>query len=515
VTAARQNWPALSGFRADGQSLRCQLGVWGKVHGAASDYRWIARSPELAKEHPWLERQLRAGLEDQAVHATHWRALGGHYFAVSIYPSRAFDAANRSGFLEKQILGWSSGREPVPAAAAALLLLPRVAALDTQVWWTRLSEGDWGRPDYYLPIDSGGLPPVDVAETELERAIEQGIAELNAAATSEQLRAVYAALLGGERPARLEGLKEPLSPHALAALLLPLPRSMADALSMAGWVPSTLIDPRDLAANWDLFVTHRHSDQRTPVPPPTSRPGRMAEALRTADPSPLTAGSIEASAGSSQDTGRRPADPSSARSRRRASVAPRASAPVPAHPNPLIAITPAPAGAHPILTELQRFAEQSNRRRLDLANIARLLRREAGLPRLHRGTQPQEHPLCRWVDEVERQCPDWAHPDEWAMKIDQLRAAALFLLPHPKTAELVGLPRSGAVPALLMGFACPPEIAGDAFAEHGEKSLKRIFDHSLNFPARTLRQPLSTWIERWLGTISDRALAHQLSRTGA
>ena len=39
------NWPALArGEEHLGETLQCRVGIWGKVHRQASDYRWIARS---------------------------------------------------------------------------------------------------------------------------------------------------------------------------------------------------------------------------------------------------------------------------------------------------------------------------------------------------------------------------------------------------------------------------------------------------------------------------------------
>ena len=126
-------WPALAGAAAfTGTELACEIGIWGKVHRQASDYRWIARSDGFGGPLADINRRLRIGGEDRAVRATAWRApwepAGQDWFAVGTYPSRATDAWGRGAVLEKQVWHWRRPTPSLPPALAALALLPAVAA---------------------------------------------------------------------------------------------------------------------------------------------------------------------------------------------------------------------------------------------------------------------------------------------------------------------------------------------------------------------------------------------------
>lgn len=255
-------WPALD---LGGQSFPLRIGyergVWGKLHGARTDYRWIAVSAAFDPEAPSLERELQLGSEDIPQRAVHWRILGDRCLAVASYPSRATDAAGRTSFLEKQVLAWRRPTE-TPVALGALVLLPQAARADDQVWWERQTQSRWTNED-----DTLSLPPVDhaplpVSIADLEAAIARGVADLAAAVPEDALTDLYAHLLAGQRAIPL-GLQEPLSPEALAVLLLPLPRALADTVSMAGWLPSQRIPDLDaLRRCWSLVLGG------TALPPP-------------------------------------------------------------------------------------------------------------------------------------------------------------------------------------------------------------------------------------------------------
>jgi len=79
--------------------------------------------------------------------------------------------------------------------------------------------------------------PADVVleRSAVVRAIAAGCAELAALVSAADLRACFATLLSGRCPAPLRA-RGSLSPRAVAALLLPLPRAWADRLSIAGVV---------------------------------------------------------------------------------------------------------------------------------------------------------------------------------------------------------------------------------------------------------------------------------------
>ena len=284
-------WPALNGLRSTALSVR--RGVWGKAHGARSDYRWLARSTGFGHEYPRLGRQLNLGLEDRPASFPCWRALEGVYWAVAAYPSTAVDAAGRRGFLEKHALEWPAGGEP--AAAGALVLLS-AAGEDGPRPWSSQEEG-WSDPGFSIVLSSPEAD-LEIGAEGLAERVEIGLRELRERVAGEnRLAEVYADLLNDPMrdagPALLRGLEAPLSPLALAALLLPLPRSLADRLSLAGWLPVSRCDLHDLGRRWDVVV-----------PPPSLKvhacgevgdhAWRMARAVFAGDPALLEEPTIAA-----------------------------------------------------------------------------------------------------------------------------------------------------------------------------------------------------------------------------
>jgi hypothetical protein len=258
MTAIRMSalsWPALD---LGGHELPAQLlveqGVWGKEHGSPADFHWLAMTSGLAAPANHIERELLLGLEDAAEpRATLWRSVGDVSYAVSYYPSLSIDAAGRRGFIEKQLLEWKRPPE-VPAAIGTLLLLSAVAQLDSSTWWDRRPEVRWSEEDDHeiaLPVAA----PVAVSLPAIEEAIANGLSALRAAITEDALAEFYAALLAGGRAVSLKGLDSPLPPAAVAALLLPLPRRVADHLSIAGWLPSSRsTDAAELQRCWNAIL---------------------------------------------------------------------------------------------------------------------------------------------------------------------------------------------------------------------------------------------------------------------
>lgn len=277
-------WPALRSEVGPPSALEVERGIWGKVHGASSDYRWIARSAGFNPPAD-LPRDLELGSEDHPCHFPFWRSLGGLYYAGNGYPSRARDTAGRSGFVEKHVLRWTPPAG-APAAAAALLLLPRTAALDDREWWERKEEGEWERRDYALALKD--MPPLVWNVEEVVAAAERGRMALLEEVDEGALIDLYAALLAGRGGVPLRR-GEPLSPPALAALLLPLPRPAADRLSLVGRLPSNRFDPADLAARWDVVVSDALSPQEAPSPSSEEhrRARTLVEALAAGDPARL------------------------------------------------------------------------------------------------------------------------------------------------------------------------------------------------------------------------------------
>jgi hypothetical protein len=303
------SWPA---FALGGQPLPQQIGyergVWGKVHGARSDYRWIATTASFAPAKLQLENELRLGTEDAPRKATHWRNLGDQCLAMVSYPSRATDAAGRSGFLEKQVFAWRRPPE-TPAALGALVLLPKVAHADDNVWWERRTQRRWMDEDETLVLAPPDYEPFPVKVDEILSATAAGIADLARAVPAESLADLYAHLLAGHRAIPLPGLSEPLGPAALAVLLLPLQRAMADGLSLAGWLPSQRIDLKEIQRCWNLALGGA-TPPPAPSPPPSAelrrQGGVMARALLANDPAALSDRPVPAKPRATATPGGRP-----------------------------------------------------------------------------------------------------------------------------------------------------------------------------------------------------------------
>lgn len=225
-----------------GGGIVCQRAVYGKVHRAPTDYRWIAHSGRIAPEKMKLEREIALGSEDAPMTLYAWRydALGA--YAIKCYASRAVDAAGRPAGLEKQILYVPSTLD-APPAALAFLMLAEIAGAEDLVWWEEWRDPRWQGMDYFRLI-----PEATVQLDALGELIERGRAELRGAATGAAVEQFCSALEEGSPPAIL-AVGEPLPPLALAALLLPLERETAEQISIAGGFPSRVLD-RTRLAHW-------------------------------------------------------------------------------------------------------------------------------------------------------------------------------------------------------------------------------------------------------------------------
>ena len=276
-------WPALetAGERIPNQ-ISYERGVWGKVHAAQSDFRWIARSAAFAAQHERLELQFPFGLDEEGTSFAAWRVLGNTCYAVASYPSKATDATGRSGFMARQVLEWV--RQPeMPAALGALLLLAKAAAFassedaaDSKVWYD----------DGATPVEVSTKQPLTISPAALEKTIAAGLQGLTHSVSREALVELYASLLAGARAIPLNGVTAPLQPDALAALLLPLPRAIADRVSLTAWLPSSRLSNEDSGAirrAWDVVAAGPTRMPPDPAAtPPTAEQRQEAEEMANA-----------------------------------------------------------------------------------------------------------------------------------------------------------------------------------------------------------------------------------------
>ena len=469
-------WKALLGDGLAPDDLNVERAIRGKVHGAVSDFRWIAATPGLDPQAHGLTSELLLGSEDVPAKAACWRALESGYCAVSCYPSRARDVSGRSGFLEKQVLAWHPGAE-IPATLGALLLLPRVATFDDHDWWDQADDPCWSRPGFSLTL--AAEPPVAVED--LEAVIERGRAALRKALRNvEDLARLYSTLLSpGRRLAFLPGLERPLPPEALAVLLLPLPREIADHRSIAGWNVSSRID-RELFP-WDVLVC----DQIPAALRSGREPEITEEGLQAAqdllggedfdgpglEPDPVP----DPDASPSEDSGpppRRTFDwvrkDDSASGRRTA---------------------PASAAFSEVIERLRAFAQAEGERWLEPGELA------GGAP-LHL-MEDQAGTLAALVRSVEAEISRLNGPkrEQLEVKADLLRAAALALA--PSTVKQISLPKSERVPALLF---CPrlAEEAWDRLRDlFGEARLEEATRQSLACAPDFFGKEIRDWLARW------------------
>lgn len=259
-----------------------QRAVWGKIHGATSEFRFIAQSQDLA-ENAEIKTGLGLGSEDAPAAACAWRSFGEFCCAIGFYPSRSRDHAGRAGFLEKQILVWR--RPPgFPAVLGAFPLLQLASQADDGIWWDRHEDPRLYDPDFHfaLPVE----PPLAIDFRALAGELDKGRQQLIEQVGESALALTYARLLAGNRSIPLE-LDSALPPRALAALLLPLPRRIADRLSLAGWLPANRAASEDLARDWDIVVSPPLGlvpDGAAPSAQQVQMGSRMAEAIATGKP---------------------------------------------------------------------------------------------------------------------------------------------------------------------------------------------------------------------------------------
>ncbi|HEX2835310.1 MAG TPA: hypothetical protein VHW00_20010 [Thermoanaerobaculia bacterium] len=469
-------WPALHlDSDAPLMTIEHERAVWGKVHGAPTDFRWIARSAGFGRGGDPAS-QFNLGAEDMPANFFAWRVLNDRCYAVHAYPSRASDAAGRRGFLEKQILEWVRPAG-VPAALGALALLSKVAVMDDAIWWDRIS-GDLGMDaDAFLSIDGGELESIALDEERIAIVVERGRQELRDSVGSQSLTNFYDQILGGTRPAILAGVSAPLSAAAFAVLLLPLPRTLADVVSFAGWVPSTRTSFADLARRWDLIVgcdAPLSAAQR-----PSERAWLMAENLLSTegyadlnDLDVVTDDELDAPGELIVE-----GDDS-----------------VPLGPAAPLTLTAPDAQCGALMHELFAFARSPERRWLDPGKLTRARNSQFW-------AQPRNATalLTEWVQAVGNGRPPYANLEQWNVKVDLLRSAAVCLVPDSQLVRTISLPAPDSrVPSLLFALQLQSRHERDSLLRIGETALRQAMLQSLTCrgSARYGLQ-IRAWLKEW------------------
>jgi len=462
-------WPALRSLPASPPPLAGRRAVWGKVHGARSDFRWIARSDGFQADDV-LARALLIGSEDAAPAQKlyFWRPVlrdgqASGYVAGVAYPSRATDAAGRRGFLEKQLLAVDAA---LPAAAAALLCLPAIAAWTDEIWWGRAAGQDWSRPGTALSIVADTALPVSAAA--FATAIAAGLEALDAL-DPVVLQDGYARLLAGERPVGLVGLAEPLPPAALAALLLPLEPALAGRLALAGWIPSRRYELAELGKRWDVLALPEAVPQTAlsaPALAQREQAGLYVQALRERNPALL----------------RRPAAPPSPRPAVGGLPDYHLHDPDwPIVPGARLALSPPVANASGPMRLLYEFAAGVDRRVLVLKKSYELNAQEAAQ-------------LCLWAGQAgQAPKPHYAEPRQWQVKLDLLRALAWLLAPADCVREKLALPGSKSFLWYAPTLITSPSAFQRWLAIVGESGFAKIVNDSQS--SQDTKRAMRNWVE--------------------
>lgn len=281
------DWPALKNLDGLPAQLEYERGIYGKVHGARSDFRWIAKSIGFDGDSKDIQRKLYLGDETLPATMPLWKTLNNYHYAVHCYASRATDASGRKNFVEKQFIEWRSPLT-IPSALGALVLLPKVVFWRDERWWDNASENldAWADSSYKLELTEKDTQPIAISAEKIAQTIDAGCQSLAQTLTEEMLVELYAVLLSEQKLIIGSELQKPLEPAALATLLLPLQGEIADKLSFAGWLPSSgEVKAERLEQDWSLVfkggATHL---ARTAIQsnPPSAEHRRQAEQMMQA-----------------------------------------------------------------------------------------------------------------------------------------------------------------------------------------------------------------------------------------
>jgi len=291
-------WPALQEASVSPRPVALDRGVHGKVQGDSNELRWLAASPGFLEASQDLERRLRIGKTHDRGFGLYWRALpDGCYAAMAIMPSGVYDATDRPALIQRQVWLWSSSPGAARQAApvqVALGLLGEMARLSEEAVWEGTPSSFWEDHRSMRAVEGLVKYPTGLDAPGLAEQLEQGREDLAEVLDQAQLASIYQSLLVPEAPPMLVPLPRPLSPQALICLLLPLPRELADGVSLAGWLMSREVTPDVLEGNWDVAFCHADHERRVAPLEPGGRARSMAEALIAGDPRRIRASDEDA-----------------------------------------------------------------------------------------------------------------------------------------------------------------------------------------------------------------------------
>ncbi|WP_157817564.1 hypothetical protein [Candidatus Thiodictyon syntrophicum] len=266
------DWPALAGRGLDTPlELPVQRASW---DGAG----WHGRGG-FDPVGAGLDLDLPLGAEDAPAAGFAWQVRQDRFVAMAFAP-----AHEGSPGLRKHLL-ICRRPEGVPAALVAAALLAGLAVPDGP---------DGVDPSSPLPA----LPEsVKLDRDQLADRLESGIADLLRILTDDDLTALYAAILAGDPWVPFCHQRQPLSALAILALLLPLERTLADDLSVVGWLPSRGLDAMKLQGHWRVIVCGA-VDKPGQLPrnqgqdPQAWRARQLVAALRRRDPGLIDVGMV-------------------------------------------------------------------------------------------------------------------------------------------------------------------------------------------------------------------------------
>jgi hypothetical protein len=436
------SWPALRGWRVPPGGITTRRAVYGKVHRAPTDYRWIAWSSGFGTSPAPLERELVLGGEESVETMCCWRCTPETgAVAVKFYPSRAFDAAGRPAGIEKQVIA-ATPDSSMPLAALAFLLLPEVARLDDSIWWDTWRDPRWSSLSYHLPLadDQSPAPSFEGFESH----VDLGLRELLDSVADNHLQQFYAQVVSRSGPAVLPIRGKELSALALAALLLPLERDLVQGISLAGGFPGKSIELRRLA-QWSGIVCPPGVEVADPIQPATQF---AAEGVRLAD---MLKGGLRQTS---------------------------------------VAVELSPGGKF-----LLAFLESAERWFVPGELGAKSLSQVGPWPVVRSETESSmlRERVASFIADLERLPAHSPERRHLATKADLLRALLLVLCPGVETLRAVSLPATRAIPALL--FACRVEIQDwPEMARYSASEFESLCTQSMDCFLVTMVREIRNWL---------------------